>query len=249
LAVSDLGLPSLFIGLTINVARALEQKRQAMAAHESQLPADAPVFALGQQNSLPYTATNGTCVMAPLVRSTHCPRCDRRCKAIRPCHTDAIDSVLPSKVGNPRTFLHTNWNDRVIYDNLHATVGTEAADYLMKVIPYPPANELATRTDMQAETAMLRGEMGELRGELKTEMSELRLELKTEMSELRSDMSELRGDFRELRTELKTDILTLEARLDTRFELRFSEVRTLTVRLFAVSITANTAAVVSALML
>jgi len=50
LAVSDLGLPSLLIDLTINVDGALERKRQAMAAHESQLPADAPIFALGQQN-------------------------------------------------------------------------------------------------------------------------------------------------------------------------------------------------------
>ena len=90
------------------------------------------------------------------------------------------------------------------------------------------------------DVAMLKGEMGELRGELRTEMSELRVELTT-------DMSELRSEFRELRSELKSDLLTLEARLDTRFEERFSEARALTVRLFAASITANAAAVVTAM--
>lgn len=50
LAASDLGLPSLLIDLTVDVNSELDRKRQAMAAHESQLPADAPAFALGQQN-------------------------------------------------------------------------------------------------------------------------------------------------------------------------------------------------------
>ena len=50
LAATDLGLPSLLIDLAIDVGDRLDQKRAAMAAHESQLPADAPAFALGQQN-------------------------------------------------------------------------------------------------------------------------------------------------------------------------------------------------------
>jgi len=50
LAASDLGLPSLLIDVTVDTRGVLEAKRAAMAAHASQLPADAPVFALGQQN-------------------------------------------------------------------------------------------------------------------------------------------------------------------------------------------------------
>ncbi len=50
LAASDLGMPSLLIDLTVDVNAALPHKRQAMAAHASQLPADAPTFALGEQN-------------------------------------------------------------------------------------------------------------------------------------------------------------------------------------------------------
>ncbi len=50
LAASDLGMPSLLIDLTIDVRQALGPKRTAMAAHASQLPADAPAFTLGEQN-------------------------------------------------------------------------------------------------------------------------------------------------------------------------------------------------------
>lgn len=56
LAASNLGMPSLLIDLTVDVSEALDNKREAMAAHESQLPADAPAFALGQQN---FTAVYG----------------------------------------------------------------------------------------------------------------------------------------------------------------------------------------------
>ncbi len=50
LAASDLGMPSLLIDLTVDTRGVLDAKRAAMAAHASQLPADAPAFALGQQN-------------------------------------------------------------------------------------------------------------------------------------------------------------------------------------------------------
>jgi len=50
LAASTLGRPSLLIDLAVDVRPVLAAKRRAMAAHASQLPADAPAFALGVQN-------------------------------------------------------------------------------------------------------------------------------------------------------------------------------------------------------
>jgi len=50
LAASQLGMPSLLIDVTVDARTALDTKKIAMAAHASQLPADAPAFALGQQN-------------------------------------------------------------------------------------------------------------------------------------------------------------------------------------------------------
>jgi len=55
---------------------------------------------------------------------------------------------------------------RDIYTGLEAIIGIEAANNLMKLLPHQPAGELVTRTDMHAQTQMLRGEMAELRGEV-----------------------------------------------------------------------------------
>ena len=50
LASTDLGLSTLDIDLTVDVAPVIERKRAALAAHASQLPDDAPLFELGEAN-------------------------------------------------------------------------------------------------------------------------------------------------------------------------------------------------------
>jgi len=50
LAATSLGLPTLLIDTAVDVHSVLDRKRRAMAAHASQLPADAPAFALGELN-------------------------------------------------------------------------------------------------------------------------------------------------------------------------------------------------------
>ena len=65
------------------------------------------------------------------------------------------------------------------------------AEIAMEAMPPIDYSQLATKRDLDAMRAELRGEMSELRGEL---------------SEFRGDMSQLRGGMSELRGELKTDI-------------------------------------------
>lgn len=50
LSATDLGSATLDIDVSIDVSPVLEPKRAALAAHSSQLPADAPMFELGQAN-------------------------------------------------------------------------------------------------------------------------------------------------------------------------------------------------------
>ena len=50
LASTDLGLSTLEIDTTVDVASAIDRKRAALAAHASQLPEDAPLFELGEAN-------------------------------------------------------------------------------------------------------------------------------------------------------------------------------------------------------
>jgi len=87
---------------------------------------------------------------------------------------------------------------RDIYTGLEASIGIDAANNLMKLLPHQPADQLVTRTDMHAQTQMLRGEMAELRGELRTEMAELRSELRGEMAELRGEVVGLLGEHKGL---------------------------------------------------
>ncbi len=80
---------------------------------------------------------------------------------------------------------------RGLYDELAGAIGPDSAGVLMELLPRSPSSELVTRTDMQANTIMLRGEMAELRADLRTEMADLRAELTGEMA---AQMGALRLD-------------------------------------------------------
>ncbi len=88
---------------------------------------------------------------------------------------------------------------RGLYDELAGAIGPDSAGVLMELLPRSPSSELVTRTDMQANTIMLRGEMAQLRADLRTEMAELRADLRNEMAELRTD---LRTEMADLRAEV-----------------------------------------------
>ena len=60
----------------------------------------------------------------------------------------------------------TDAERRLVFDRLEAALGEEAATLMMKMLPWQTHDELMTRTDADALTTSLRGEMGELRGEM-----------------------------------------------------------------------------------
>ena len=120
----------------------------------------------------------------------------------------------------------TEQDRRNLFNGLEDTLGPEAANNLMELLPNTPAAQLVTREDMHANTALLHGEMAELRAELRGEMAELR----GEMAELRA---ELRGEMAELRGEMAAG---------------FAAAKGETQRLVVASIAANTIAVITALL-
>ena len=65
----------------------------------------------------------------------------------------------------------TEQNRRDIFNGLEGATGTEQANHLMELLPTSPASQLVTRTDMHAFGTELRGEMGELRGEINTKLA------------------------------------------------------------------------------
>ncbi len=71
----------------------------------------------------------------------------------------------------------TERDRRNIFNSLEEAIGTDDATNLMELLPTTPADHLVTREDMHANTALLRGEMAELRAELRSEMAELRADM------------------------------------------------------------------------
>ena len=62
---------------------------------------------------------------------------------------------------------------RLLYSSAVVALGTEAADVLMEHLPPAGWADLARRSDVEHETALLRSEMGTLRAEMGTLREEL----------------------------------------------------------------------------
>ncbi len=86
------------------------------------------------------------------------------------------------------------------------------ADIAMEAMPPIDYAQLATKRDLDAFSAELRGEMSELGSGLRVEMSELRGDMSELGSGLRVEMSELgsglRVEIAELRGDFKSDMAT-----------------------------------------
>ena len=74
----------------------------------------------------------------------------------------------------------TDRDRRHVFTKLEEAIGSEAANSLMQLLPFQSSAELATRSDVNTTTLVLRGEMAELKGDLTGQMAELRGELKGE---------------------------------------------------------------------
>ena len=99
--------------------------------------------------------------------------------------------------------MTTHADRSALYAVLQEVLGSRPADTLMEMIPQ--SEQLATKSDLEVTTTVLRSEMREMRRKLKTEMSDLRVELRTDMAELRGD---LKGDMAEIRADLRSQTRT-----------------------------------------
>ncbi|MYJ12723.1 MAG: hypothetical protein F4078_00020 [Acidimicrobiia bacterium] len=95
-----------------------------------------------------------------------------------------------------------------LFSKLAEHTDEETAAALMERLP-PDWSQLATKSDVAALGAELRGEMAEMRGG----MAALGAELRGEMAELRGEMAELRGGMAALGAELRGEMAALSADL------------------------------------
>ncbi|KGA08026.1 MAG: hypothetical protein GM46_7870 [actinobacterium acAcidi] len=89
--------------------------------------------------------------------------------------------------------------------------GRKEADTLMTLLPTSVWEDVATKTDLELHSALLKIQFNEVHNDLRTEISGVRTELK-------GDIADLRAENASLRTELKGDIA------DVRLEI--AELRT-----------------------
>jgi len=113
--------------------------------------------------------------------------------------------------------------------------GRKEADTLMTLLPTSVWEDVATKTDLELHSALLKIQFNEVHNDLRTEISGVRTELKGDVASLRGEIASLRGELKgdiadlngglaSLRTELKGDIADLRAELkgdiaDVRLEI------------------------------
>ena len=110
--------------------------------------------------------------------------------------------------------------------------GRKEADTLMTLLPTSVWEDVATKTDLELHSALLKIQFNEVHNDLRTEISGVRTELKGDVASLRAELKsdiaslrgELKGDITDLRAELKGDIADLRADLkgdiaDVRLEI------------------------------
>jgi hypothetical protein len=111
--------------------------------------------------------------------------------------------------------------------------GRKEADTLMTLLPTSVWEDVATKTDLELHSALLKIQFNEVHNDLRTEISGVRAELKGDIVELKDSIAslrgELKGDIASLRGELKGDIADLRTELkgdiaDVRLEI--AELRT-----------------------
>ena len=107
--------------------------------------------------------------------------------------------------------------------------GRKEADTLMTLLPTSVWEDVATKTDLELHSALLKIQFNEVHNDLRTEISGVRTELKGDIADLKDSLASLRGELKgdiadlraenaSLRTELKGDIA------DVRLEI--AELRT-----------------------
>ena len=95
--------------------------------------------------------------------------------------------------------------------------GRKEADTLMTLLPTSIWEDVATKTDLELHSALLKIQFNEVHNDLRTEIRGVRTELNGDVASLRGEIAslrtELKGDIADLRAELKGDIAALNGGL------------------------------------
>ena len=103
---------------------------------------------------------------------------------------------------------------RLLHESAVAALGTEAADVLMEHLPPAGWTDLARRSDVEHETALLRLEIGTLGTEMRGEFVAVRAEMAGEFATVRAEMA---GGFAALRADMAGGFAAVRAEMAGEF--------------------------------
>ena len=104
--------------------------------------------------------------------------------------------------------MSTNDKARLeLHRRLESVLGAEEAMTLMSHLPPVTWDQVATKDDLRALEASLRGEISVSASGLRAEMADLRTEVRIELSAVRTEIADLRTEIADLRTEIAGAIL------------------------------------------
>ncbi len=122
----------------------------------------------------------------------------------------------------------TDNDRRILHSAFERACGPRPAEILMEHLPPAGWRDLATksdvesaslllRTDMEVEFGKVRAEFANVRAEMATEFANVRAEMATEFANVRTEM---RTEFSNVRTEMRTEFANVRAEMaDVRTEL------------------------------
>ena len=99
--------------------------------------------------------------------------------------------------------------------------GRKEADTLMTLLPTSVWEDVATKTDLELHSALLKIQFNEVHNDLRTEISGVRTELKSDVASLRGEIASLRGELKGDIADVRLEIAELRTEMHQMFHKNY----------------------------
>ena len=99
--------------------------------------------------------------------------------------------------------------------------GRKEADTLMTLLPTSVWEDVATKTDLELHSSLLKIQFNEVHNDLRTEISGVRTELKSDVASLRGEIASLRGELKGDIADVRLEIAELRTEMHQMFRKNY----------------------------
>ena len=108
----------------------------------------------------------------------------------------------------------TDNDRRILHSAFERACGQRPAEILMEHLPPAGWRDLATKSDVESASLLLRTDIEVEFGKVRTEFANVRAEMATEFANVRAEM---KAEFANVRTEMRTEFANVRAEMATEF--------------------------------